>query len=151
MNFLQLFIVSLLLLVSGRSWANDDRTNVLLITADDLGYEAIGSLTLDADLPNLTPNLDRFAKQCYQFRNAHINTPICQPGRAILATGKYAVISGMMGFFHMKKRSATVMQTLSDQGFLTGILGKVPHSTPDLGYQWDYTRGVGELWTGRSP
>ncbi|EDM27026.1 sulfatase [Lentisphaera araneosa HTCC2155] len=151
MNYSKLFIITLLLFTSGLSWANDGKTNVLLITADDLGYEAIGSLTLDADLPDLTPNLDRFAKQGFQFQNAHINTPICQPGRAILTTGKYGINSGMMGFFHMKKRSATVTQTLSNQGYLTGILGKVPHSTPDLAYQWDYTRVINELGMGRSP
>ncbi len=29
-------------------------------------------------LPRLTPNIDRFAEQGYQFRNAHVNTAICQ-------------------------------------------------------------------------
>ena len=84
MNYSKLFIITLLLLTSGLSWANNAKFIILLITADDLGYEAIGSLTLDPDLPNLTPNLDRFTKQGFQFQNAHINTPICQPGRAIL-------------------------------------------------------------------
>ncbi|WOH38720.1 sulfatase [Thalassotalea fonticola] len=151
MEQFKLFITCILILVSQISLANDAKTNVLLITADDLGYEAVGSLTLDTGLPSLTPNIDAFAKKGYQFKNAHVNTPICQPSRSIIATGQYGINSGMMGFFHMKKRSATVMQTLSDNGYITGVLGKVSHSTPDMAYQWDYVHDYSDLGAGRSP
>ncbi|WP_440877474.1 sulfatase family protein [Thalassotalea sp. PLHSN55] len=151
MGQVKLFVVCILLLSSHLTWAGSGKTNILLITADDLGYEAVGSLTLDAGLPSLTPNIDRYAAKGYQFTNAHVNTPICQPSRSIIATGRYGITSGMMGFFHMKKRSASVMQTLSDNGYLTGVLGKVSHSTPDLAYKWDYMHDYGDLGAGRSP
>ncbi|MCW8833690.1 MAG: sulfatase [Colwellia sp.] len=151
MGQVKLFIACVLLLLCNCSWANNEKTNVLLITADDLGYEAVGSLTLDTGLPSLTPNIDKFAAQGYQFKNAHVNTPICQPSRSIIATGQYGINSGMMGFFHMKKQSPTVMQTLSDNGYITGVLGKVSHSTPDMKYKWDFVQDYAELGAGRSP
>jgi len=105
--------------------------NVLLFTADDLGYEAVGYM--NEDLPDLTPNLDRFAREGMQFIHGHTTTPICQPSRSVLATGRYGNTSGMMGFVHMKQQMPTVMQTLREHGYITGILGKVRHSTPDMG------------------
>jgi N-sulfoglucosamine sulfohydrolase len=119
--------------------------NILLITADDLGYEVLND-TLD-----LTPNLDAFARDGMQFVNAHMNTPICQPSRSVVATGRYGHNSGMMGFMHMKKRVPLVMQTLRDAGYLTGILGKVRHSTPDDTYEWDFMYDYPDLGAGRDP
>ena len=43
------------------------------------------------------------------------------------------------------------MQTFQDHGYITGILGKVGHSTPDLNYNWDFEHDYGELGSGRSP
>ena len=123
--------------------------NILLITADDLGYEAVG--TFGRNIPELTPRLDKFAAEGVQFRQAHTNTPICMPSRSVMATGLYGVSSGMMGFVHMKRRVPTVMQTFQDSGYLTGILGKVSHSTPDMDFKWDFVHDYSELGSGRSP
>ena len=97
----------------------DKPLNILLITADDLGYEAVNSF--GRDIPNLTPQLDKFANEGVQFAEAHTATPICLPSRAIMATGLYGVSSGMMGFIHMKKKVPTAMQTFQDYGYLTGV------------------------------
>lgn len=123
--------------------------NILLFTADDLGYEAVGCM--NEDLPDLTPNLDRFAREGMQFIHGHTTTPICQPSRSVLATGRYGNTSGMMGFVHMKQKMPTVMQTLREHGYITGILGKVRHSTPDMEYEWDFMNDQRELGAGRSP
>jgi len=45
----------------------------------------------------------------------------------------------------------TVMQTLRDAGYLTGILGKVGHSTPHADYKWDFVHDQKELGAGRDP
>lgn len=127
----------------------DKPLNILLITADDLGYEAVNSFS--RNIPDLTPQMDQFANEGVQFAEAHTATPICQPSRAIMATGLYGVSSGMMGFIHMKKKVPTAMQTFQDHGYITGILGKVNHSTPDLNFTWDFEYDYGELGSGRSP
>lgn len=128
---------------------NKKPLNILLITADDLGYEAVNSF--GRKIPNLTPQMDKFANENVQFTEAHTATPICQPSRAIMATGLYGVSSGMMGFIHMKKKVPTAMQTFQNNGYLTGILGKVDHSTPDMNFKWDFMHDHDELGSGRSP
>lgn len=124
--------------------------NVVLITADDLGYEVM-QLFRD-NLPQLTPNISEYAADSFQFRHAYANTAICQPSRAIIATGLYGVSSGMMGFFHLRdNRTPTLMQTLSDNGYRTGILDKIEHSTPNMNYRWDYQKSAYDLTMGRNP
>ncbi|MEM9346785.1 MAG: sulfatase [Planctomycetota bacterium] len=119
--------------------------NILLFTADDLGYEVM------SDPLDVTPNLDKFAREGIRFNRAHMNMPICQPSRGIIATGRYGQTTGMMGFFHLREPVPTVMQTLRDHGYATGVLGKVKHSTPDENYQWDYAQDYRELGAGRDP
>ena len=43
-----------------------------------------------------TPNLDRLASEGAYFPNTFANTPVCCPARAILMTGTYCHVNGMM-------------------------------------------------------
>ncbi|TLX75776.1 sulfatase [Labilibacter sediminis] len=148
MKNIVLVFICLMAFVGGIN-AQKSQLNILLFTADDLGYEACG--TFGRDIPDLTPQLDEFAKQGVIFENGYTNTPICMPSRSIMATGLYGVSSGMMGFMHMKKEVPTTMQTFQDNGYLTGILGKVNHSTPNMKFKWDFVHDYAELGAGRSP
>ncbi|NLE38484.1 MAG: sulfatase [Pirellulaceae bacterium] len=123
--------------------------NVLLLTADDLHCESLGSF--GGKIAELTPNLDRLASEGMRFVRAHVNVAICQPSRGVLATGRYGHNSGIMGFMHTDRDIPTVMETLREHGYLTGILGKVDHSTPKVGYRWDFVRDGNELGAGRDP
>ncbi|OHB67804.1 MAG: hypothetical protein A2Y77_10500 [Planctomycetes bacterium RBG_13_62_9] len=123
--------------------------NILLFTADDLNCDSVGCF--GGRVQGLTPNLDAFAAQGMRFERAHVNVAICQPSRGVLATGRYGHNSGVMGFMHTDRDVPTVMQTLRDAGYLTGILGKVGHSTPKADYQWDFVHDQGELGNGRDP
>jgi len=125
--------------------------NILLFTADDLGPDAVGPGCLGGKMPGLTPNLDRFAASGLRFTNAHVNSAICVPSRGCLATGRYGFNSGVYGFFKTERNVPTIMETLRAAGYLTGILGKVSHSTPKASYRWDYSRDYGQLGSGRSP
>ncbi|MBS2210274.1 sulfatase [Carboxylicivirga mesophila] len=145
----RIIIVLVFVLSLGVTRAQDKPLNILLFTADDLGYEASG--TFGRNIPDLTPNLDKFADEGVRFDQAHTNSPICMPSRSIMATGLYGVSSGMMGFMHMKKKVPTTMHTFQDNGYLAGILGKVNHSTPDMQFKWDYVHDYAELGAGRSP
>ena len=125
------------------------RTNILLITADDLGYEAVNFINEYTN--DLTPNLDKLASEGMSFDHAFVNTAICAPSRGIIATGRYGFNSGLFGFNKLTKEVPTVFGTLKDAGYLTGILGKVGHSTPDPNYTWDFMHDQNELGAGRSP
>ncbi|WP_081622153.1 sulfatase-like hydrolase/transferase [Endozoicomonas elysicola] len=137
------------LAASSMVWAVNDPVNIMLVTADDLGYEAYQ--LFNSQVPDLTPNLVSFGDQGFQFEHAYINSSICQPSRSVMLTGKYSTTSGMMGFIHMKDKVPTVMTELAANGYRTGILGKVGHSTPDLDYTWDYAYDAEDLGSGRSP
>ena len=105
MKNIVLVLVGLIAFI-GSTHAQGNQLNILLFTADDLGYEACG--TFGRDIPDLTPQLDEFAKQGVSFENGYTNTPICMPSRSIMATGLYGVSSGMMGFMHMKHITAVL-------------------------------------------
>ncbi len=99
----------------------------------------------------MTPNLDRLASEGMRLTRAHVNVSICQPSRGVLATGRYGHNSGIMGFMHTDRDIPTIMETLREQGYLTGVLGKVKHSTPKADYRWDFRRTRKQLGAGRDP
>jgi len=131
------------------SRARKPKLNILLFTADDLHCNSVGCF--GGKVPGLTPNLDAFAAEGLRFENAHVNVAICQPSRGVLATGLYGHNSGIMGFMHTKRDISTIMQTLKNAGYLTGVLGKVGHSTPHADYKWDFYHDQKELGNGRDP
>ncbi|WP_166821734.1 sulfatase family protein [Thalassoroseus pseudoceratinae] len=150
-QFTRLLVVVLSLagLVAHAQEPSHQRLNILLFTADDLGYEAFPAL--GGSTTDVTPNLDRFAKSAMSFEHAHVNVAICAPSRSVIATGRYSHNSGCIGFNKMPKPIPTVFGTLRNAGYLTGILGKVDHSTTDPNFRWDFAHDYGELGSGRSP
>ncbi len=122
--------------------------NILLITADDLNKNSVGAF--GSVVPNITPNIDKLASQGVRFKNGHVNVAVCQPSRGILATGKYSHNSGIEGFFHTKKEIPDVVTTLKINGYYTGILGKVKHSSPKELTPWDFQLDMNDLGMGRN-
>ncbi|MDR2498989.1 MAG: sulfatase [Tannerellaceae bacterium] len=123
--------------------------NILLITADDLNFSSAGFR--GSAVANITPNLDRLSQQGMIFRHAHVNCAVSQPSRAVLATGMYAHRNGVEGFYHTQADIPTLMSVLRDRGYMTGIAGKVPHSTPVESFKWDRAVDQPELGQGRDP
>jgi arylsulfatase A-like enzyme len=116
---------------------------------DDMHCQSLESF--GGKVAGLTPNLDRFATEGMRFERAHVNVAICQPSRGVLATGRYGHNSGILGFMHTRRNIPTIMETLREAGYRTGILGKVDHSTPKADYRWDFVHDFAELGNGRSP
>jgi N-sulfoglucosamine sulfohydrolase len=141
--------LAVLIAACGIARAADKPTNILLITADDLGHEVMPFL---GGAPrDITPNLSKLATEGMSFHNAHVNIAICAPSRSIIATGRYGHNSGCFGFNKLPKKIPTVFGTFKKNGYLTGILGKVGHSTTDANFEWDFAHDQGELGAGRSP
>lgn len=69
---------------------NQDRPNIILIYADDLGYSDVGCYGKEYgnDFTE-TPNIDRLAKEGISFTNAYASAPISSASRAGLLTGEY--------------------------------------------------------------
>lgn len=79
-----LLIVILFFLVSAAvSRADEQRPNVIVIVADDLGWNDVGFHGGDIE----TPSLDRLAAEGMEL-NRFYTTPICSPTRAALMTGR---------------------------------------------------------------
>ncbi len=62
------------------------KPNIILILIDDLGYGDIGCY---GNTTNLTPNIDRLAREGMRFTDFHTNGPMCTPTRAALLSGMY--------------------------------------------------------------
>ncbi|MDB4786516.1 sulfatase [Planctomycetaceae bacterium] len=126
-----------------------DRPNVLFITVDDMNRDSIG--VYGCPIPDITPNIDKLATEGLRFEHAHVTIAICMPTRAVWMTGRYPHRSGALGFDRINKDVATLLETLHDAGYHTGIMAKVPHVVPSRGKAWDVVVEANDLGVGRDP
>jgi len=133
-------------LAAGASAA--ERRNILLITADDLNCDSVG--VFGSKVKGSTPNIDRLAAEGMRFERAHVTIAVCQPCRNVWMTGRYPHRSGGEGFHTLQKPNVPILPAvLRDAGYLVGLLGKDPHSSPYAAFQWDTPKV--QLANGRSP
>jgi len=118
-RFIFLIIIFPLLLFSCRVQQQPGRPNIVLIMADDLGYECLGC---DGGTSYATPNLDRLADAGLRFRYC-FSQPLCTPSRVQLMTGKYNY-RNYTAFGILKKGEKTFANIFQEAGYKTGIAGK---------------------------
>jgi N-sulfoglucosamine sulfohydrolase len=124
--------------------------NILLITADDMNWDAVGAYGCHVD--RTTPNIDQLAAEGIRFEYAHVNIAVCQPSRSAIMTGCYPHRNGGEGFFHLRRPGIPILpELLRNAGYQVGVLGKVGHSTPYTDFHWDMTYDMQELGMGRNP
>ncbi len=101
--------------------AEDERRkpNIILILADDLGYEG---LSCNGSQSCQTPNLDRLAANGVRFTNAH-SMPICTPTRVQAMTGRYS-FRNYTKFAELNEGEITFGNLLRDVGYATAVSGK---------------------------
>ncbi|MDF3130702.1 sulfatase [Kiritimatiellaeota bacterium B1221] len=124
--------------------------NILLITADDMNWDALGAF--GCPNANTTPHLDQLAAEGMRFDHAHVTISVCQPSRSAMMTGRYPHHSGGEGFFHLRKPGIPLLpECLRNAGYRVGILGKYGHSTPYESFRWDEEKDIHDLGHGRNP
>ena len=64
---------------------NGPHPNIIVILADDLGWNQLGCY----GGPYQTPHIDGLASQGMRFTDAYASAPVCSPTRAALMTGKF--------------------------------------------------------------
>lgn len=125
------------------------RTNVLLITVDDMDHYSLGAT--GCKIPGITPNIDALAAQGMLFEHAHITSAICQPCRSVLMTGRYPHRNGALGFQPINPDVPTLTESLRTAGYFNGIMGKVGHLAPRSKFCWDFVADKDEIGPGRDP
>jgi arylsulfatase A len=99
--------------------APDKRPNVVLIMADDLGYECIGA---NGCTSYQTPNIDRMAVEGTRFTQC-CSQPLCTPSRVQIMTGRYNC-RNYTAFGALKPGEVTFAHMLKDAGYATCVAGK---------------------------
>lgn len=111
--------LALLGLVLVATLAAADRPNVILILADDLGYETLG---VNGGESYRTPALDHLARGGARFTQAYAQ-PLCTPTRVQLMTGQYNV-RNYINFGTMDPAATTFAQHFRRAGYRTAMAGK---------------------------
>ena len=135
-----------LVVAPGAIHAKDSRPNIILIMADDLGYETIGA---NGGTSYKTPELDRLTSEGMRFEHVY-SQPLCTPSRVQIMTGIYNV-RNYVKFGTLDRGQTTFAQLLKKGGYATCIagkwqLGKEVDSPQHFGFDesclWQHTRGA---------
>ena len=127
-----LLLVSLIGLQAADVTANN-RPNILIITADNLGYGDLPSYNPKTTIK--TPNLDRLAAQGARLTSFYTASPTCTVSRACLLTGRIAQrhglvnqLPGLKGNYGvgLNQREILIPQILkkAPTPYVTGCFGK---------------------------
>jgi len=126
----------------------DQRPNVVVILADDLGYgdtSAYGSKIVR------TPNIERLAASGVKFTSGYVTHPVCAPSRAGLLTGRYQERFGYEFNPVGRDRESGVSlheimlpQIMKGAGYATGMVGKWHLGQP--GPYYPTQRGLDYFW-----
>ena len=118
-----LFIPLLICLISCKPEALKSsalpRPNIILIMADDLGYETIGA---NGGRSYQTPYLDQLAAGGMRFEHCYAQ-PLCTPTRIQLMTGIYNV-RNYVRFGLLEESQTTFAHLFQKAGYATCVVGK---------------------------
>lgn len=96
-----------------------DKPNIILILADDIGYE-VPQYTGGQSYQ--TPNINTLAKSNLQFAQCQ-TAPNCSPSRVMLLTGKYN-FRNYLDWGKMDTNQYTIANLLHNAGYRTCVAGK---------------------------
>jgi len=121
--------------------------NIILIQADDLGWDDLG---IHGNLLIETPNLDSLACESVRFSQFYV-TPVCATTRASLMTGRHFLRTGVShvhggkDFLHLDE--TTIADVMRVAGYATGMWGKWHLGKTEGYFPWD--RGFDEAFMAR--
>ncbi len=145
-----LMLLFVLSLVYNRANAAEvPKPNIVLIFADDLGWQETGFAGSDF---LETPRLDQLAREGMIFRNAYASAGNCQPSRACMLSGQYTARHGVYAVGstdrgpkalmrmtpvpnrpNLPLETLTLGESLKAAGYVTGFFGKCHMSDNRMG------------------
>ena len=109
--------------------------NIIFIFSDQQRYDTLGCYGQDLDV---TPNLDKMAKEGVLFEYAFTNQPLCGPARSILQTGLYATeTTCYRNGISLPISDKNIANYFSDNGYDVAYIGKW-HLASTIGRSKDY-------------
>jgi len=120
---LRTLLSSIVLIVIAHAAVAEQRPNIVLIMADDLGW---GDPGFNGGTVAQTPNLDAMAAGGLKFNRFYSSSPVCSPTRGSVLTGRHPFRYGIRfaNGGHMKPQEITLAELLRDAGYTTGHFGK---------------------------
>lgn len=151
MKILKISLVLIVWLVNTVS--AQDKPNIVLIYADDLGY---GDVSSYGATKVSTPHIDALANNGLKFENAFATSSTCTPSRYSMLTGKYAwrasgtdIAPGDAALI-IPTTVGTLPKMLQQVGYVTGVVGKwhLGLGLPGEGVDWNGEIKPGPLEVG---
>ncbi|NLR91702.1 sulfatase family protein [Flammeovirga agarivorans] len=130
--------------ITSKQETTQERPNIIYIFSDDHSTKAISAYqngVLAKQFPDLTPNIDRLAKEGMIMNNTFCTNAICGPSRAAILTGKFSHVNGFYknesgGDFDGSQQ--TFPKLLQKEGYQTAVVGKWHLGTAPTGF--DYSK-----------
>lgn len=123
------------------------RPNIIVMMSDDHAYQAISAY--DNNLIQ-TPNIDKIAAQGALMQKAFVTNSICSPSRAVLLSGQYSHMNGVLGNqtpTAFKEGIKLLPEILRENGYLTSIVGKWHLKSQPKGFDyWNVLPGQGDYY-----
>jgi arylsulfatase A-like enzyme len=122
-----------------------ERPNIIFIMSDDHAFQAISAY---GSVLNETPNIDRIAQEGMIFQNAFVTNSICAPCRAVILTGKYSHLNGVLdNRLEFDTAQVTFPKLLQQAGYQTAMIGKWHLKTDPKGFDfWKVLPGQGNYY-----
>ncbi len=114
-----IYLVTAISLVTCNRVNRNENPNIILIMADDMGYEC---LSCNGGLSYSTPMLDELAASGIRFTNCY-SQPLCTPSRVKIMTGKYN-FRNYEYFGYLDETEFTFGTLMKEAGYATCIAGK---------------------------
>jgi arylsulfatase A len=120
-----LFITSLILI--GCTKATNERPNIIIMMADDLGYGDVGYMGHQFIE---TPNIDKLASDGVRFTQFYAGHPTCSPSRAGMMAGRTPFRNNIATYIpgnscvHLRDEQVTLAEISKEQGYETAFFGK---------------------------
>ena len=129
----------------GQNATAKDRPNILFIMTDD---HASHAMSCYGSKINKTPHLDRIASEGMRFTNSFCTNSICAPCRAVILTGKYSHLNGLIdNAVAFDGSQQTFPKLLQKAGYETAVVGKWHLKTDPTGFDyWNILPGQGDYY-----
>jgi len=121
------------------------RPNIIFIMSDDHACRAISCY---GNSINETPNIDRLSREGVRFTRAFCTNAICAPSRAVMLTGKYSHINGLINNNNsFDGDQMTFPKLLQQNGYQTALIGKWHLKSEPTGFDyWNILPGQGSYY-----